>query len=141
MATRSRAASADPATQPMLFEALPEHIAPGRGRRKSPPRQPIAAVAERQTAPSASVQPRQFRLPFPRAREAAGKFVRDAIHEGMKDAAKKVVVGAIFAGGAAAVGHFQFDAFGWKTKQEPPKVIKPWETTVTKAPRAPSARP
>lgn len=136
MATSSSANGAERASQPMLFEALPEHFAPSRGRRKSPPRPTKATVAERQTAPSAKVELGQFKL----AREAAVKFVRDAIHEGMKDAAKKAVVTAIFASGAAAVGHFQFDAFGWKSKVEPPTVIKPWETTVTRAPRLPAAR-
>jgi hypothetical protein len=66
--------------------------------------------------------------------------VRDAIHEGIKDAAKKVVVTAIFATGATAVGHFQFDIFGWKATAEPPKMIKPWETTVKPAERQGSLR-
>ena len=141
MATSSSANGAERASQPMLFEALPEHFAPSRGRRKSPPRPPRTTVAERPTAVSAAVELAQFKFPFPRAREAAGKFVRDAIHEGMKDAAKEVVVTAIFASGAAAIGHFQYDVFGWKAKVEPPTVIKPWETTVMRARRLPVARP
>jgi hypothetical protein len=141
VATNSSRNTTESMLQPLLFEALPEHLAPNRTRRKSSSTQPIAALAAPQEAPSKQKAPHQFRLPFPKAREAAGKFVRDALHEGMKDAAKKVVVTAIFASGAAAVGHVQFDAFGLKAKRELPKVITPWETTVKPAQRIPVIRP
>jgi hypothetical protein len=124
----------------MLFEGLPEHIAPHRARRKSPLRQPVAAVRERQVAPFLSVESRQYKLPFPRAREVAGKFLRDALHEGMKDAAKKIVVTAILAS-PVVVGHLKYGILGWKAEREVPKVTTPWQTSVTPANRPNTLRP
>lgn len=121
-----------PITQLQLFEALPQHVAPSSARRRGRGTQRSSASKALSQPPTTRLtEPTQFEWPFPRAREAAGKFVKEALHDGAKEAAKKVVVGLIFAGGATAVGHFQFDSFGWKERRESKAVIQPWETTVT----------
>ena len=79
-----------------------------------------------------------------KAREAAGIFVREAVHDGMKDAARKVVVGAILATGVQGSQPSDISVMkglDFKKKAEPPKIMKPWETTVTREPRPQSVRP
>ena len=127
----------------MLFEALPEHVAPNFSRRKYASRRPAATnVSVQPSSPPLPASHDQFEWPFPKARQATRKFILDAVHDGMKDAAKGVVKGAIIASGVAAigaVGYFGLDSL--KKKPEPPKMMQPWETTVTKAPRATITRP
>lgn len=132
----------------MLFDALPEHGDPNRPQRKLGSRR-AASANPTSTSPialeaSSANAPHQIEWPFPKARAAAGKFVRDAVQDGMKDAAKKVVAGAIIATGAAAigaVGFFGLEGVGLRKKAEPPKLMKPWETTVTRESRPQTVRP